>query len=74
MFFDDIGKTLIYLGLGLVILGLIIHFGGKFVDLGHLPGDFKWTSESGNTTFYFPLVSCIIVSVVLSILANIFFK
>lgn len=71
---EDIGKTLIYLGIGLVVVGLLLHFGGKVVDLGHLPGDFKWTSESGNTTFYFPLVSCIIVSVVLSILANIFFK
>jgi hypothetical protein len=72
--FDDLGKTLIYIGIFLVVVGLIVQFGKGFINLGHLPGDFKWTSESGNTTFYFPLVSCIIVSVVLSLLARIFMK
>jgi hypothetical protein len=72
--FDDLGKSLIYIGIFLVVVGLIVHFGKGFINLGHLPGDFKWTSESGNTTFYFPLVSCIIVSVVLSLLARIFMK
>ena len=67
---DGLGKTLIYLGIVLVVVGLVIHVGGRFFDLGHLPGDFKWSS--GNTTFYFPAASCIIISIVLSIILNLF--
>ncbi|MCH4157990.1 MAG: DUF2905 domain-containing protein [Acidaminococcaceae bacterium] len=72
--FEDMGKTLILIGIVLVVLGLIMHFGRGLLDLGHLPGDFKWTSESGHTTFYFPLASCIVVSVVLSLLMRFFSK
>lgn len=66
----DLGKMLITLGILLVVVGLILHFGKGVLDLGHLPGDFKWTSDSGNTSFYFPLASCIVVSVILSVLAH----
>ena len=72
MLSNDIGKTLIYIGLALVVLGLIVHFGGKYLPLGRLPGDFKW--ESGSSSVYFPLGTCIVLSIVLSVLANIFFR
>lgn len=68
----DFGKTLIYFGLLLVVVGVIWHFGGKYLPLGKLPGDFKW--ESGSTGFYFPLASSIVISIVLTIVANLFFR
>ena len=46
MIFQDIGKICIYLGIVLILLGILLHFGGKFLPLGRLPGDFQW--ESGN--------------------------
>ena len=61
------GKLLIIIGLICVIAGLVIHFGGdKFGWMGHLPGDIR--IEKGNTRFYFPLTTMIIVSVVLSVI------
>ncbi len=67
---NDLGKTLIYIGLIIVVIGLILHFGGKLIQFGKLPGDFKW--ESGNFGFYFPLASSIIISIILTILVNLF--
>lgn len=64
------GKTLISLGIMLVVVGVIIQFGGKFLDFGNLPGDFKWSN--GNSSFYFPLVSCIIISIILNIIMSLF--
>lgn len=66
----DIGKMLIYLGILMFIVGVVIHFGGKFLPLGRLPGDIHY--ESGNTSFHFPIVTCIIVSIVLNIILRIF--
>jgi multisubunit Na+/H+ antiporter MnhG subunit len=61
------GKMLILLGGLLVIVGAIFMLGGR-LGLGKLPGDIYY--QKGNTSFYFPLVSCIIVSIVLSVLLN----
>lgn len=71
MMFENIGRICIVLGLILIVVGVAFYFGGKFIDFGKLPGDLKWTS--GNTTVYFPIMTCIIISVVLTILGNIFF-
>ncbi|MDZ4343367.1 MAG: DUF2905 domain-containing protein [Candidatus Binatia bacterium] len=59
------GKILIYLGLVLVVLGIIFSLVGKIPWLGHLPGDI--TIERERFTFYFPLATCLIISVVLSL-------
>jgi len=64
------GKTLINVGIILVVVGCIMHFGGKFLDFGNLPGDFKWSN--GNSSFYFPLASCIIISIILNIIMSFF--
>lgn len=56
-------RFLISLGLSLVLLGVLWQFGSRW-GLGQLPGDLSF--KKGNTTFYFPLVTCIILSVVLS--------
>ncbi len=69
---NDIGKLLIYLGLALAAAGVLIHFGGKFLPLGKLPGDIHW--EGANGSFYFPVVSCIVISIILSVIANFFHK
>ena len=66
----ELGKMLIVLGLGAILIGLVIMALSKFVSLGHLPGDIFIKGENGS--FYFPIVSCIVVSVVLSIIMNLF--
>ncbi|WP_185819934.1 DUF2905 domain-containing protein [Salibacterium salarium] len=63
---SDIPKLLIGLGIALVLFGLIWQVGGKFISLGKLPGDIIIKKE--NTTFYFPIVTSIVISVVLSLL------
>lgn len=56
-------KVLIGLGILLVVVGLIWMVGGRFLNFGRLPGDISY--EKGNVRFYFPIVTCIVVSVVL---------
>ena len=60
-----IGRILVYLGLFLVIVGIAFSLIGKIPWLGHLPGDI--TIEREHFTFYFPLATCLIISVVLSL-------
>jgi hypothetical protein len=57
------GRTLIVLGVVLVAAGLLINFG---VPIGRLPGDFA--VRRGNVSFYFPLTTSIIASIVLTLL------
>ncbi|MEG7280900.1 DUF2905 domain-containing protein [Bacillus sp. 0909A] len=57
-------KIIMILGAVLLIIGAIWHFVGK------MPGDIF--VKKGNVTFFFPVVTCIIISVVLSILLNLF--
>ena len=60
------GKILILFGSLLVILGVIFSFFGKIPYLGKLPGDIYIKKE--NFTFYFPLASCILISIILSLI------
>ena len=63
------GKYLILLGLAIVVIGLIIHFfGSRLSFLGRLPGDIRIEGERGG--FYFPLVTCLLLSVVLTALVR----
>ena len=57
-------RLLILAGIALVAIGIAMHFG---LPLGRLPGDI--VIKRGNGTFYFPIVTCIVVSVVLSVVA-----
>lgn len=63
---NPIGKFLILAGLVLVVAGLIFMLSDKISWLGKLPGDF--TVKKDNFTFYFPLATCLIISVVLSLI------
>jgi hypothetical protein len=56
-------RTLIILGVVILVIGLLWPFLSK-LGLGRLPGDI--VIERGNTTFYFPLVTCLILSLLLS--------
>lgn len=67
----ELGKLLIMLGMGAILVGLVIIALSKFVSLGNLPGDIVIKGENGGG-FYFPVVSCIVVSIVLSIIMNLF--
>jgi len=60
-----IGRILIYLGLFLVIVGIAFTLVGKIPWFGHLPGDI--TIERERFTFYFPLATCLIISLILSL-------
>ena len=68
-----LGKLILLIGLVLVLLGLVLSYApGLLGWFGHLPGDIRIERESG--TFFFPVTSMIIVSVVLTILVNLFFR
>jgi uncharacterized protein HemY len=60
-----LAKTLIYLGLILVVLGIIVALAGKIPWLGHLPGDIYIQRE--RFSFYFPLATCILISVIITL-------
>lgn len=60
-----LGRTLVGLGVLLVVAGLLLILGERLpLRLGRLPGDI--VIRGRNSTFYFPLVTCLIVSVILS--------
>jgi len=60
------GRSLISIGLLLVVIGLAIEFGSRLpFRVGRLPGDIYIQRE--HSTFYFPIVTCILLSVVLSL-------
>jgi uncharacterized protein HemY len=61
----DLAKTLIYLGLILVVLGIVVALAGKLPWLGHLPGDIYIQRE--RFTFYFPLATCILISIIITV-------
>ena len=63
-------KILIIIGIIILVVGVLYPYIKK-IGLGQLPGDIVYKSE--NTTFFFPIITCIIISVVLTIIFN-FFK
>jgi DUF2905 family protein len=69
-----IGKFILQLGIVLVLLGsailLLERF--NFLHLGRLPGDIR--IHRGNFTFYFPLVTCLLISLILTFLFSLFRK
>jgi len=66
----ELGKCLVGLGAVIVVLGLLLWSGVGSGWLGRLPGDIR--IERGNSTFYFPIVTCIIISIVLSLIFSLF--
>ena len=64
------GKALIYLGILAVVVGVFFLLGGRLPWLSHLPGDL--TIEREGYTFYFPLTTCILISVIISLVLYFF--
>ncbi|HID10649.1 MAG TPA: DUF2905 domain-containing protein [Candidatus Latescibacteria bacterium] len=69
--FSEFGKILIFFGLILVLMGLVLTIGGK-LPIGRLPGDIH--VQRGNFHFYFPLATCILLSLILTIVLNLFLR
>jgi hypothetical protein len=67
-----IGKTFIIFGVMLVIVGLAFMFGDKIPYIGKLPGDIYIKKE--RFSFYFPITTSIIISIILTIIFSIFRK
>jgi hypothetical protein len=66
----DLGRFLVIIGIVIVLLGLILWSGFAPKWLGHLPGDIR--VERGNSVFYFPIVTCIVISILLSLIMSTF--
>lgn len=66
---EGMGKVLIILGVFLIVFGLLLVFGQKLPLIGRLPGDIAF--QRGETSFYIPIVSSLIISLVLTIILNI---
>lgn len=65
-----IGRLLIILGLVLLIAGVLISVGGKFFGFGRMPGDI--VIRRNNFTFYFPVVTSILLSIILTLVMWLF--
>ncbi|WP_298436632.1 DUF2905 domain-containing protein [Geobacter sp.] len=61
-----LGRSLIAMGLIIALIGVVLTFAGKVPWLGRLPGDIYF--KRNNFTFYFPLATSIIISVILSLI------
>ncbi|HEY1122518.1 MAG TPA: DUF2905 domain-containing protein [Haloferula sp.] len=64
---ENAGRMLVFAGLGLAVIGAVLWFAGGrgwLSWLGRLPGDIRMEGERGG--FYFPVVTCLLVSVALS--------
>jgi hypothetical protein len=66
----EFGKTLVHIGIALVVLGLIFSVVGKIPWLGNLPGDI--TIQRERFTFYFPLTTSILISVIITLVLYFF--
>jgi len=69
---QGLGRMLLLFGVFLVVMGGLMLLAGKIPGIGRLPGDI--VIRKGNFTFYFPLVTSIILSVILTLLLNLFFR
>ena len=70
--FGDLGKVLIICGVVIAGIGVLLLVGDKIPWIGRLPGDIMIKREK--FTFYFPIVTCIIISIILTLLFSLFRK
>jgi hypothetical protein len=68
----DIGRALLVLGAVLLVVGLLFTLGSRIPGVSRLPGDIAY--RKGNFTFYFPLVTSVLLSLVLTAILNLFFR
>jgi len=65
---QDLGRFLIVLGAAAVLIGVLLVLAPRIPWLGRLPGDIL--IRRGTFTFYFPIVTCVVVSIVLTLILN----
>ena len=70
--FQSLGKLLIIAGIFIIIVGIFFLFGDKIPFLGKLPGDI--IIKKKNFTFYFPIVTSILLSLIISLIIYLFRK
>jgi hypothetical protein len=66
--FSDLGKLLVLAGAAMVVLGLLVWAAGHLPFFGRLPGDIS--AQGRNGSIFIPLASCLLLSVVLTVLLN----
>lgn len=65
---NDVGRMLMVLGGVILVVGIVLTLAGRMnLPVGRLPGDITWRSKSGNSTVYFPIVTSIVLSILLSL-------
>lgn len=69
---SQIGKWMIFFGAFLIAVGFLLQIAGKIPWVGRLPGDIL--IRKGNVTFYFPLATGILISIILSVLLSLFLR
>jgi len=67
---EGLARLLIFTGVVLVAIGALLYASGRFTWLGHLPGDILIRRDG--FTFYFPLTTSVLISVVISLLLYLF--
>jgi hypothetical protein len=70
--FGNLGKVLVIVGIVFVVLGFLLILGDKIPWIGKLPGDIYIKRD--RFSFYFPIVTCIIISLILTLLFSLFRK
>lgn len=68
----QVGKLVAVAGVVLLVSGLLIMLAGRLPFLGNLPGDVAF--RRGNTTVYFPIVTMILLSIILTIVLNLLLR
>jgi hypothetical protein len=69
---QEIGRMIVVIGVLLVVVGVLLMFSDKIPWIGRLPGDIVVRRK--NFTFYFPIVTCILLSILLTMLFRVFFR
>lgn len=68
----ELGKLLMIVGTVFILIGILFYFGDRFFPIGRLPGDLRWETE--NIKIYFPIFSCVLISIIGTIILNLFFR
>jgi hypothetical protein len=66
----EVGKLLVIGGLVMTLIGALLWCGFGAGWLGRLPGDIR--IERGNSAFYFPIITCVVVSIILTVIMSLF--
>jgi hypothetical protein len=69
---NDLGKIMVFAGVALVIIGAVLWSGFGRGWLGRLPGDIHYAK--GNFSFYFPVVTCLVLSILITVILRLFKK